>query len=304
MKSVKELLSINGKETAESIEKHIRDAVDKHKVRGILMGLSGGIDSALLATLAVQALGKDRVHAYFLPDKNSEKDSEEKSRLVADWLGLKLNIRSIGKAMREKEKGAHFFKWLSALPRFAPAVIASLYYIVVGETPYITTLRQKEIKKSRFKKWIYEHIMKGVEEMFDGPCTERRVVLEEVAKKENLLLIGAGNRSEDLTGWFTIKGVDNMPVSPIASLYKTQVRQLAEYLDIPTVVRKRESSPDVLRGANDTLALGMDFDKIDVVLYGIEHSLSDEDIIEYGLNEREIKKIRDIVSLSAWKRET
>lgn len=302
MKSGKELLKIDVKEAAERIELCIRSAVDEHKTRGILMGLSGGIDSALLAALSVRALGKDMAHVYFLYDKNSEKDSEDKARLVADWLGLKLNIKSIEGSMREKEKNAPFFKWISALPRFAPPVIASLYYIVVGETPYITTLRQNEIKKNKFRKWVYEHMMKGVEEMFDGPCIERRIVLEEVAKRENLLLIGAGNRSEDLTGWFTIKGIDNMPVSPIAGLYKTQVQQLAEYLEIPAVIQKQESTADVLRGATDSLALGMNYDKIDIILYSIEHGFSDEDIMEYGLVENEIKKVREINRLSAWKR--
>ena len=303
MKSIKELLKINGKETTEAIKKHICDAVNKHKVNGVIMGVSGGIDSALLIALSVQALGKEKVHAYFLHDKNSEKDSEDKARLMTEWLGLKLNVGSIANAMREKEKKALFFKCMAALPSFAPPIIASIYYIIVGETPYMTTLRQNELKKDRFKKWIYEHIMDGVEKMFDGPCEERRIVLEKIAKKENLLLIGAGNRSEDLTGWFTIKGVDNMPVSPIAGLYKTQVRQLSEHLGIPAVIQKRESSPDVLRGVNDTLALGMDFDKIDAVLYGIENTFSDEDIMVYGLTEKEIIKVRDIHKLSAWKRE-
>ena len=191
---------------------------------------------------------------------------------------------------------------ISALPPFVMPVIASIYYIIVGETPYITTLRKMEYKKSGFKKWIYDNMISGVEIMFDGPCEERRKALEEIATKENLLLIGSGNRSEDQTGWFTIEGVDNMPCSPIGCLYKTQVRQLSEYLNIPDAIVKCVPSADVLKGANDTLALGMEFDKIDIILYGIENNLTDEDIMQYGPTKKEIEKVRKINRLSEWRR--
>lgn len=302
MKPAKELLRIDEKETAERIEKYIRTCVDENRVNGVLIGLSGGIDSTVLTTLAVRAVGKDRTCVYFLHDKNGEKDSINKARLVAGRLGLNLNVGSIDAVMREKERGAFFFKLVSTLPPFVIPVLASLYYIGVGETPYITTLRREELKKSKFKRWIYEHIVKGLETMFDAPCAVRRIVLEKVAKENNLLLIGAGNRSEDLTGWFTIEGIDNMPVSPIASLYKTQVRQLAQYLQIPETIQKREPSPDVLKGATDTLALGMSFEKIDTVLYGMEHEMHDEDVMEYGVTKSEVARVRRINHLSSWKR--
>ncbi len=97
-------------------------------------------------------------------------------------------------------------------------------------------------------------------------------------------------------------GIDNMPHSPIMGLLKTQVRQLAQYLNIPAEVQQRAPSADVLRGADDTLALGMSFDRIDIVLYGIGHNMSDEEIMEYGLTKSQISRIRKIHKMSAWKR--
>lgn len=302
MKSVDELLRIDAKATAENIENHIKHIVSENNVNGVLMGLSGGLDSTVLVTLAVRALGKDKVTVYFLHDRNSEKDSLDKARLVAEGLGLKLNVGSIDEIMREKEKGAAFFKFLSKLPPMTLPVIASLYYVVVGETPYITTLRKEEMKKSKFRRWLYKNIVNGLEEMFDGPCATRRVVLEKIAKEKNLLIIGSGNLSEDLTGWFTVNGIDNMPHSPIMGLLKTQVRQLAHYLNIPTEVQKRAPSADVLRGADDTLALGMSFSKIDIILYGIMHNMPDQDIMKYGLTKNQVGRIRKIHKMSAWKR--
>lgn len=302
MRSAKELLNIDAKETAERIEKHIRHIVTETKVNGILMGLSGGLDSTVLVTLAVRALGKERVCVYFLQDRNGEKDSINKARLVAEGLGLSLNIGSIDDVMREKEKDAAFFKFISILPPFVLPFMSSLYYIIVGETPYMTTLRKEELKKSKFRKWIYGNIVNGLESMFDGPCATRRVVLEKIAKEKNLLLIGSGNLSEDLTGWFTVNGVDNMPHSPIMGLLKTQVWQLAEYLNVPVAVQKRKPSADVLKGADDTLALGMSFDKIDIILHGIEHNMPDNELMEYGLTKSQIARVRKIHKMSAWKR--
>ncbi|MCX5668042.1 MAG: NAD(+) synthase [Candidatus Omnitrophica bacterium] len=302
MRSAKDLLKIDAKETAVRIENHIRHIVAENRVNGALIGLSGGIDSTVLVTLAARALGKDRVYVYFLQDKNGEKDSINKARLVAEGLGLNLNVGSIDAVMREKEKNAAFFKFISTLPPFVLPFMSSLYYIVVGETPYMTTLRKDEFKKSKFRRWIYGNIVDGLESMFDGPCAVRRVVLEKIAKEKNLLVIGSGNRSEDLTGWFTINGIDNMPHSPIMGLFKTQVRQLAEHLDIPGVIQKRAPSPDVLKGVDDTLALGMSFDKIDIVLHGIEHNMSDDELMEYGLTKDQIAKVRKIYKMSAWKR--
>ena len=302
MKFAKDLLDIDGKEVSGEIEKYIQNVAAENKVNGVLIGLSGGLDSTVLTTLAVRALGKDKVCVYFLHDKNSEKDSMDKARLVAEGLGLNLNVGSIDAVMREREKNAAFFQFISILPPFVLPFVSSLYYIVVGETPYMTTLRKEELKKSKFKRWVYKNIVDGLESMFDGPCAERRIVLEKVASEKNLLLLGSGNRSEDLTGWFTIKGVDNMPHSPIMGLLKTQVRKLAEYLDVPQAIQKRAPSPDVLKGADDTLALGMSFDKIDVILYGIEKNLSDELIIEYGLTKNQIARVRKIYNMSAWKR--
>jgi len=250
----------------------------------------------------VRALGKEKVSVYFLQDKNSEKDSINKARLFAEKLGLNLNVGSIDAVMREKEKSAAFFKFISALPPFVLPFMSNLYYMIVGETPYMTTLRKDELVKSKFRKWLYGNIVNGLESMFDGPCAVRRVVLEKIGKEKNLLVIGSGNRSEDLTGWFTVDGIDNMPHSPIMGLYKTQVRQLAQYLDIPSAVQKSSPSADVLKGADDTLALGMSFDKIDIVLYGIENNLSDELLTEYGLTKNQIARVRKIYSMSAWKR--
>ncbi len=302
IKASEDVLKIDAREAAQGIEKYIRNAVDESGVKGVMLGLSGGLDSAVVAPLAVRALGKDNVHVYFVNSKECDKDSENMARLVADWLGLKLNIESVEEVMRKKEESASFFKCLSNLPPFMIRALESLYYIVMGETVYMTALRKNEFKKRSLKKWLYEHMIKDIESMFDDVSIERRRLLEKIGKRENLLLIGAGNGSETATGWFNIGGLDDMPYSPINGLYKTQVRQLAAYLEVPIAIRNRKPIPDGLKGVTDASVLSMGYEKVDIILYGIEHKLQDEEIMKYGPTKKEIERMRKISSLSEWKR--
>jgi NAD+ synthase len=301
-KSAEELLKIDAGATAKGIEKYIRNAVDENGVKGVALGLSGGLDSAVVAPLAVRALGKDNVHVYFVNSKECDKESQDMARLVADWLGLKLNIESVEEVMRKKEESASFFKRLSHLPPSVISALESLYYWVMGETVYMTSLRKNEFKDGSFKKWLYENMIKDIVTMFDGVSIARRKLLEGICEKEKWILIGAGNGSETKTGWFNIGGLDDMPYSPINDLYKTQVRQLAEYLEVPVAIRNRKPIPDGLKGVTDASVLSMGYDKADIILYGIEHQLQDEEIMQYGLTKKEIERMRKINTLSEWKR--
>lgn len=301
-KSAEELLRIDPKAVAQSIEKYIRDVVDKHGAKGIALGVSGGLDSAVVAPLAVRALGKDRVHFYFVNSNQCDQESQDMARMVADSLGLKLNIESVEAVMREKAESASFFKRLSHLPPAVISALESLYYWIMGETVYMTSLRKNEFKDGSFKKWLYESMIKDIVTMFDGVSIERRKLLEGICKRENLVLIGAGNGSETKTGWFNIGGLDDMPYSPIGDLYKTQVRQLAEYLEVPVAIRNRKPIPDSLKGVTDESVLSMGYEKADVILYGIEHKMKDEEIMQYGPTKKEVERMRKISTLSEWKR--
>jgi len=83
-------LTINPKREVEEIERHIRELVDANSAKGIIIGLSGGIDSGVLAALAVRTIGRQCVRAYYLYDRDSSKQSQANANLIADWLGIEL----------------------------------------------------------------------------------------------------------------------------------------------------------------------------------------------------------------------
>jgi NAD+ synthase len=130
----------------------------------------------------------------------------------------------------------------------------------------------------------------------------RRRVLEARAAADGGLLLGAANRSEWLTGWFVPAGIDDLPDQPLKGLYKTQVRQLAVALNVPAPVLRAAPSPDMMAGISDELALGMSYATIDVALDRLAGGLTGVQAGEAGLTVGELRRVRQLTQLSAWKR--
>lgn len=301
MKSVKELLKINEQEVAKNIEGHIRELVGEHAAGHVFIGLSGGIDSAVLSALTVRAIGKDKVKVFYFYGGNCDEVARKNAQLMADWLGLPLTILHVDTVMGVKIAHSPFLKFLDKSPA-VNRLLQGIYCLVFGETPLMTTMNKEKVKENWFKRLVYEHLVKDLENTFDGWFIEMRKRMELLAEKDNAIILGGGNYTETLSGWFNSGGLDDMPYSPIEKLYKTQVNQLAKYLEIPIEIQNLVPSSDVLGSTSDELALGISYDKLDAILYGIQHGLNDEDIMDYNVTKNEIKKVREINRLAAKKR--
>ena len=297
------VLKIDESRTVEQIAANLRRIREPRYTGGLLMGLSGGIDSGVLATLVVRLLGKEALHVCFLPDRSSNKNSQRKARLMAEWLGLELEVEEITQVLRERGLYSPLIMRLTGLSRFLNRhVIHGTHRLVSGETPFMTTLRQPKFEDEPVKRFFYDLTVRKVETASNERGVYRREVLQKKARDRNALVIGAGNRSEVMTGWFTKDGVDDFPHSPLAGLYKTQVRQLARYLDLPREIADGQPSPDLMRGMTDEVGLGLDYDRIDLVLDAIERDRPNPDLIAAGLTQPEIDTVREMNRLSEWKR--
>lgn len=298
-------LKIDEKRAVEGIEKYIQKLVAERSAKGVLIGLSGGVDSALLATLAVRALGKERVHVSYLYDRDSEKDSERKARLMADWLGLELEIQDIEPTMKEKRIYAPLIMQLSAISGFTSRhFINNSYRLLFAETPFMSSLRQGKFEGHWFKKLVYNFTVRHIAAGFNARHICRREFLEKRAKDQNLILLGAANRSECLVGWFVKDGIDDLPLSPLMGLYKTQIRQIAIYLGLPSEIQNQVPSPDMMKGITDEFAMGISYNRIDIIMDGMDRGLIDEEMISAGVTMKEISRVREMNHLSDWKRKS
>ncbi len=187
---------------------------------GAVVGLSGGIDSALTARLARDALGADRVLGLLLPDAAYPPALlEETVRYAAD-LGVAHRVVPIGPAV-------------AAMRSLLPEVVDP---VDVGNL----TARL------------------------------RMVALYASARPAGRRVVGTGNKSELLLGYFTKHGDGGVDLLPLGDLYKSQVRQLADELGLPRAVRERPPSAGLWEGQTDEGELGLPYDDIDRILAGLE----------------------------------
>lgn len=253
-----EYLHIDAAEIVERISACIRDKVREAGVKGVVLGLSGGVDSSVTAALAVKALGAERVKVLVMPDVESNPEGIRDAYRVAGILGLK--------AMRIDITG------------IIGAFLGSL-----GES-YIDA---PQVPKGNLKARV------------------RMALLYYTANREGRLVLGTGDRSEILIGYFTKWGDGAADLLPLGGLYKTQVRILGEYIGIPPEIAWKPSSPDLWPGQTAAGELGLDYDDIDRVLYHIvDLGLTDKETSEKtGIPLKQVSRIRTMMKSSRHKRE-
>jgi NAD+ synthase len=298
------LLRIDEVRILEGLTAHIRKILDAHNADKVLIGLSGGIDSCLLAAIAVQALGKRFVHAAYLYDHHSANELRRNVRLVSDWLGIETEEKSIEPLMRDlgvySSPEMRMTSYSGALNR----LLQRVYGWIHGESPFVSSLRRGGTAGSADDAGSpgFQGKASPIESAFNSRHIYRRRFLEAEAMKRKCALLGAANRTEWLTGWFVRGGIDDLPDQPLLGLYKTQIRQLSAFLNLPSEVQSARPSPDMMKGITDEHSLGVRYSHIDLALDCLEGGVTKEEIVGAGVTEKEIQLVAKMKRLSAWKR--
>lgn len=301
--SLSRSLRIDEKRTVEMFVNYLQDLSEKYATSGVLIGLSGGIDSSVLSTLAINALGADLVHLEYLYDQHSDPEFRHNARLMSEWLGVELKERSIEPAMREAAVYAPFGMMATSFSGLLNRFLHQTYRFIFRETPFISSLRLGSAEASQGgTSQSFHKIIRQPENGLNMRHQYRRQVLEKKALERNWLLLGAANRTEWLVGWFVKDGIDDLPIQPLIGLYKTQVRQTAAFLGIPVEVQHQAPSPDMMRGITDEFALGLSYSRIDLILDYLDGGLTKEMLLNTGFRDREIRLVGEMNRLSHWKR--
>jgi len=298
------LLRIDEAGTLEGIKTYLRKTLHKQSASAVLLGLSGGIDSCLLAAIAVEALGEHSVRAAYLYDQHSGQELHGNARLVSDWLGIELAEKSIEPVMRERGVYSSPHMRIASFSGSLNRLLHQVFRLVHGESLFISSLRMggTQTAGEDARNPDFQRTGGPIEGGFNSRHIYRRRFLEAEAKKRNCLLLGAANRTEWLIGWFVKGGVDDLPNQPLIGLYKTQIKQLASFLRIPTEVLAAKPSPDMLKGITDEFAFGASYNAIDAVLDFLDGGVTKEEIMRAGVTEKEICQVVKMKRLSAWKR--
>ena len=297
---------IDPEETISKITSFIHEQLETKKKDGVLIGLSGGVDSTVAAYIAARAV-KDpsRMHSLHLYDRDSQNKFRVYAEKIAHNLSINLEMRDISDDI--KSQGV-YKPWIMRVVPFSTFINKMILLsnkilspILYGETPFVVTL--KRMNPDNMSIGFIARIAKTIENGFNARHILRRKILEEYAEEHNLLLIGAANKSESFVGWFVKDGVDDLPIEVLLDLYKNQVRQLGEYLGIPDYVLSEAPSPDMFKGIGDEDCIGHKYDIIDRVAFAYHHNLMYEDIISDEISWEDYEHILKLHKLSAWKRE-
>ena len=238
---------------ADVIKSFISFRVNEAKAKGVVIGLSGGLDSAVTTKMCVEALGKEKVFCFLLPANTTPKEDTEDALEFAKSLGVKYRIINISGIVKK---------------------IAS-------------TIHNKMKKK----------------EMGNIHARTRMIVLYYFANKNNYLVVGSGNKTELLMGYFTKYGDGACDIMPLGDLYKTQVRELAKHLKIPEKIINKTPRAGLWKGQTDESELGIKYEILDQILYGMEKGLKNNEIVKsVGVEISEVKRIKNIVNSTKHKR--
>ncbi|MCD6561643.1 MAG: NAD(+) synthase [Deltaproteobacteria bacterium] len=270
----KELLRIDPEKEVVKISEKIRELmVNRLKRRGIIIGLSGGIDSSVTAVLSQKALGANRVLCLQMPERHSADETLRLSSLVADHFGIeKIHedisgiLESVGFYRRYDDAVRLVIPeygegWKSKI--VIPSVIEKKefsLFSIVAQDPDGTVIKKRLPLKSYLEIVAATNFKQRTRKMLEYYHADRL----------NFAVAGTPNRLEYDQGFFVKLGDGAADIKPIAHLYKTQVYQLAEYLEVPEEIRKRPPTTDTysLAQGQDEFYFSLPYDKMDLCLYG------------------------------------
>lgn len=271
--------------------------------RGAVVGLSGGVDSAVVAGLLARALGPERVVALLMPERHSSPDSLRLGQLVADTLGVVAIVEDIAPAL---DGLGCYARQDAAIRRVFPDWGAgwtcklTLPSILDGDRLNVFSLTVRspagEERRARLPLEAYLELVAATN------LKQRTRKALEYTHADRLVYAVAGtpNRLEYDQGFFVKNGDGAADIKPIAHLYKTQVYALAAHLGIPDEVRSRPPTTDTysMEQTQEEFYFALPWDRMDLCLYGLDHGVAAAEVAPaVGLTAEQVERVyRDIVS--------
>ncbi len=276
MKEIIQGLKVDPPELCKNIEEKIRSTLKSLNRDGAVIGLSGGLDSATAAKLTVRSLGAEKVHLVNLPERDSKNIHRNHAKRLAKHLGIHLKVTRINSTLRSTGT----YKLLPL--RFIPGRKLRTKLVRFGKKQF-GPKNGESILIKRLKPNANSWLAKANAYAM-AKHRIRMVIIYQYAEVRNLMVVGAANRTEWLTGTFSKWGVDHCAdIMPLVHLYRTQLEQIAEYIQIPEYIRKKAADPDIIPTIDDKGELLYSFNLADQILYGIENNIDKKTLCqEYG----------------------
>jgi NAD+ synthase len=294
----KSVLQIDAAAEVERIAGLLREQVLRDfRRRGAVLGISGGVDSAVVASLCVEAFGPDKVLGLFMPERDSSSDALRLGRELAAGLGITAIVEDIAPALeglRCYERQVEAIR--TVLPEFGDGwkfklVLPSILAIDRLNVTRLTVQNPAgETSTIRLTSAAYLQIVAAT----NYKQRVRKMTEYYHADRLNYVVAGTPNRLEYDQGFFVKQGDGAADIKPIAHLYKTQVYQLAAHLNVPEEIRRRPPTTDTfsLPQTQEEFYFALPYDRMDLCLYARANGVSAEDAAPaLGLTAEQVERV-------------
>ena len=274
-----EALRLDAAAATDRITAAIRAQVLRRlRKRGVVLGLSGGVDSSVTAALCARALGPEKVFAVLMPEKDSDPESLRLGRLMVDALDIGSAVEDIAPILAAAGCYRRRDECIRQLvPAFGPGWGCKL--VIAGALAHdgynITQLVVQSPDGARQKLRMPLEVYLGIVAATNMKQRTRKGIEYYHADRLNYAVAGTPNRLEYDQGFFVKNGDGAADVKPIAHLYKTQVYQLAAHLGVPEEIRRRLPTTDTwsLAQTQDEFYFSLPYDRMDLCLYGLDRGI-------------------------------
>ncbi len=281
-----DIFALNCEAEADRIAERMIEIVGNQlRKRGVIIAISGGVDSSVCAALAVRAFGASKVYGLMLPERDSSSNSLTRGKLITDQFGIAHAVEDIAPAL----DALGCYRWRdeamqSVFPQYAANWKSKIaiaggrgggfsYFKLVVQSPD-GGFHEKRLPPREYLQILaatnFKQRVRKLSEYFH-------------ADRLNYAVIGTPNRLEYDQGFFVKNGDGAADLKPIAHLYKTQVYALARHLNIPDVICNAAPTTDTysLQQGQDEFYFALTYDKMDVALWAHNHGIAIEALAAY-----------------------
>lgn len=287
-------------ETARIVESLQHNIFNRLKKRGGVLGVSGGVDSAVVLALAVRALGPERLTTLMLPEMESSPDSVRLARQVCHQFGVEPLVEDMTGSLlgfaayrrRDEAVKAIFPEYDSTykLKITLPAGLLDKATLNVFRATIVSP--EGEEKTKRIRPQQLQQIVAAT----NFKQRSRAAMLYYHAELRDYAVIGTPQRNEHGQGFFVKYGDGAMDVKPLGHLFKSQVYQLAEYLEIPEEIRSRPPTSDTYSAGStqEEFFFRLPFEIMDLIWYGLEQDVPAAEVAQaMDLSEEQVQRVYD-----------